>query len=147
MNYFIFYNTFWLIKSVKISYNDNNINGKLFWIWWLYFTVTYLFYIYLSPSNSDRDISTSSSSSIYFIVILKFKSWNLRLKIVEKYETMFWFKVFSLFWLQKQMWRTEWFWALVLYWEELANIRELKLFSWTLWIGITSSYSCDQITC
>ena len=31
--------------------------------------------------------------------------------------------------------------------EERKNIRENEMFLWTLWNAISSSYSCDQITC
>ena len=71
-----------------------------------------IFYIFLSPSISERDISTSAYRSICFIVMLNLNCWIMRLKIVVEGERMFCFKLFSLFWLQKQTSKTQCLWTL-----------------------------------
>jgi hypothetical protein len=67
---------------------------------------TYIF-VYLSLYNSERDISTAAQTLICIIVILNLNRWNIRLKVfVED-------KVFSLFWLQKQISRSQRLWTLI----------------------------------
>jgi hypothetical protein len=77
--------------------------------------------MYFSPSKSERDISTSAKNLIYLNLILNL---NHTAENFCKNKWMFWFKVFSLFWLQKQKSRTRYVWTLLLYLEELAYIRE-----------------------
>jgi hypothetical protein len=65
---FVFNIILWLFVSLKIRYNHNNINIKVYRSRCL--SVTDIHFKQLSPSNTYINISISSYISIYFIVLL-----------------------------------------------------------------------------
>ena len=141
----IFYNIFWPNLWVKISWYRNNINGKLYWIWCLYFTITYFIYIYLLLTLTE--IFPPQPSSIYFIVIFNINRWNVWLKIVVEDKSMFTVYSVQFVLITKHMSITQYLGTTERLLVERRNIRENEIFLWTQWNAISSSYSSDQITC